>query len=263
LKSCHVAIAPCAIATILLGANVAAAEPSTHRADYRVAYIGLPVARATFTTVFDGDRFTVAGEMQSAGVANIVGRTTGSTTVSGVKANDRMQAERYVVAYSSGNDEQRMEVDFDNGSVTSAILTPEKKRTREDWVPVPESDMRAVLDPIAGVMIPEGSDVCDRTLPIFDGETRYDIHLNEAGTQPFQAEGYDGTPFAAEAIVCTARAEPKSGYHARNSSIQYMREMNVEVWFAHNEQAGIYAPVYARVPTKLGPVTITATHFGS
>jgi hypothetical protein len=66
-----------------------------------------------------------------------------------------------------------------------------------------------------------------------------------------------------EAIVCTARAEPKSGYHARNSSIQYMREMNVEVWFAHNEQAGIYAPVYARVPTKLGPVTITATHFGS
>lgn len=153
MKSRHVVIAPCAVVTILLGANVAAADPSTHRADYRVAYIGLPVARATFTTVFDGDRFTVAGEMQSAGVANIVGRTTGSTTVSGVKADDRMQAERYVVAYSSGDDEQRMEVDFDNGSVTSAILTPEKKRTREDWVPVPESDMRAVLDPIAGVMI--------------------------------------------------------------------------------------------------------------
>jgi hypothetical protein len=201
--------------------------------------------------------------MQSAGVANIVGRTTGSTTVSGIKADDRMQAERYVVAYSSGDDSQKMEVDFDNGSVASAVLTPEKKRTRPDWVPVPESDMRAVLDPIAGLMIPEGAEICDRTLPIFDGETRYDVHLSEAGTQPFQAEGFETEMFEDQAIVCSARAEPISGYHAESSSMQYMREMNVEIWFARNAEAGVYAPVFARIPTKLGPVTVTATRFGS
>lgn len=247
-----------ALAAIIPVLHAGAQETAIHQAEYRVSFIGLPVARATFTTVFQGDAFTVAGEMASAGVANIVGRTSGSTSVTGTRADDHLQPDSYVVAYSSGDDDHKMEVDFDGGAVVSARLTPEKKRTREDWIPVPEEHLREVLDPVSSLMIPAGGDICDRTLPIFDGETRFDVHLSRAGTTTFRTEGYEG-----EAIVCEARAEPKSGYHAEHSSVEFVRKASVEIWFARNVEADLYAPVYARVPTKLGPVTITATRFGS
>ncbi|WP_157928832.1 DUF3108 domain-containing protein [Pararhizobium haloflavum] len=249
-----------AAALVLYGVTVVAAgaQQTIHRADYRISFIGLPVAEATFSTIFDGERFSIAGEMNSAGVGNIVGRTSGSTSVTGVKTDDRLQASSYVVAYNSGRKSQQMAVAFDNGTVVSAKLTPEKKRTREDWIPVEQADLQSVIDPIGGLMAPGGADVCNRTLPIFDGETRFDVVLTEAGRQPFSTQGFEG-----EAIVCSARAEPKSGYHAKHSSVAFVRQTSVEVWFAKNEAADVYAPVYARVPTKLGPVTITATHFGS
>ena len=36
----------------------------------------------------------------------------------------------------------------------------------------------------------------------------------------------------------------------------------MEIWFAKAETMNVYAPVYVRIPTKLGPVTVSATRFG-
>lgn len=251
-----------AAAAVLVAASLPTAAqspgPTQHRVEYRVSFIGLPVAQATFTTIIDGISFSVDGNLKSAGVANIVGRTEGQSTVTGVVADDRMQASTYRLSYQSGDKEQSMAVDFQDGAVVKAVLNPQKKRTRPDWVPTDQGDLQSVLDPIAGFMLPGDADVCDRTLPLFDGETRYDVHMSEAGREPFETDGFSG-----EAIVCTARAEMKAGYHAENSAVEFLRTAQAEVWFAKNEAADLYAPVFARIPTKLGPVRITATRFGS
>ena len=247
------------VATLLAAAPAAAQSgQATHHAEYRVAFLGLPVARANFTTVFEGSEFRVAGEMSSAGVANIVGRTSGATAVSGTVGEDKLHPEHYVVTYSSGDESQKMEVLFEDGDVVSAELVPEKQRTRDDWIPTDPSDLSSVLDPVSGLMVPADAAVCDRTVEMFDGETRFDVHLTRVGEAPFSAEGFEG-----QAIVCNATAEPLSGYHSKRSSTEFIRQMSVEIWFARSEGAGVYAPVYARVPTKLGPVTVTATRFGS
>lgn len=248
----------CIVSAALLPPSGLKAEPATHRADYRVSFLGLPVAQASFLTMFEGSSFRVAGEMRSAGVGNIVGRTSGATSVSGEIADDHLQARHYLVTYESDGEEHLMEVRFQDGDVVASKLVPEKARSRGDWVPTDEGDLDSVLDPVSGLMVPAGAPVCDRTVPLFDGETRIDVHLTEVGSRPFTAEGYSGT-----AIVCRARAEPKSGYHARKKSTEFIRRMSVEIWFAPNEAAGIYAPVYARIPTSYGPVTVTAVRFGS
>jgi hypothetical protein len=55
---------------------------------------------------------------------------------------------------------------------------------------------------------------------------------------------------------------PKSGYREGRADIEYLKSISMEVWFAKAENMDLYAPVYARIPTKVGPVYITATKYG-
>ena len=118
--------------------------------------------------------------------------------------------------------------------------------------------MRAVVDPISGLIIPAGSNVCSKTLPIFDGESRMDIKLVDKGSRPFSTRGFEG-----EVKVCGVRFVPRSGYRKGRRDVEYLRQLTtMEIWFAKADTVAVYAPVYARIPTKLGPVTVSATRFG-
>jgi hypothetical protein len=37
----------------------------------------------------------------------------------------------------------------------------------------------------------------------------------------------------------------------------------MEIWFAKADAANVYAPVYVRIPTQYGPVTITAVRYSA
>ena len=178
--------------------------------------------------------------------------------MSGVVEPDRLQARSYVVSYTSGKKSSRTEVTFRNGNVKSTSQTPREKPHGKDWVALSRSDLQSVLDPISGLIVPAGTPVCPRKVSVFDGETRAEIVLEPNGRQPFSTDGYKG-----EAIACSVRFTPKAGYRKGNSSIKYLRDLkSIEVWFARSPSTGIYAPVYARVPTKIGSVTVWATQFG-
>lgn len=229
-----------------------------HRTDYSIALGILPVATVSFRTEISKKRYTISGELSSAGLADIISRTRGQTSVSGVISDDRLQATQYSVSYVSGKKGRDINVRFKNGNVLSATMKPERKRPPESWIPVTDSDMRSVLDPISGLIIPAGSKVCPKTLPIFDGESRIDLKLIAKGAKKFSTKGFEG-----EAIVCGVRFVPKSGYRKGRDDVEYLRRLqSMEIWFAKAEAANVYAPVYARIPTKVGPVIVSATRFG-
>ena len=85
-----------------------------------------------------------------------------------------------------------------------------------------------------------------------------DLVLSPMGTKPFAAEGFKG-----EAIVCSIRYTPKSGFRRGRTDIEYLRKTPMEIWFAKADGANVYAPVYVRIPTEYGMVTITAVKYGS
>lgn len=243
-------------AATCLPSPAAAATKSTTR--YSVRFLGLPIARAAFTTVVDGRNYTIEGHLRSAGLAAIFDSTRGATQVSGVVERDHLQARSFVVTYTSGKKKSRTEVIFRDGNVKSARQTPKPKQHGKDWVTLSQSDLQSVLDPVSGLVVPAGTPVCPRKVPVFDGETRADIVLEPTGRQPFSTNGYKG-----DAIACSARFVPKAGYRQGNSSIRYLRRLKtIEIWFARSPSADVYAPVYARVPTKIGSVTVWATRFG-
>lgn len=236
----------------------AAAEPVQIRTDYRVSLIGFPVASAKFLTEVDGKSYKISGDLRSSALSDIFSKTRGNASVSGKVSKEKLEASKFFVSYTSGKKKHRTEITFKNGDVRSTTNEPKSKTKAADWVPLLKADLRAVLDPLSGLVFPAGSAVCPRSLPIFDGESRATLHLTPKSVRPFRTKGFKG-----DAIVCTVRFEPNSGYRKNSSSIQYLRGLKgMEVWFAKHENVGLYAPVYAKVPTKIGQVIVAATRFG-
>ncbi len=79
-------------------------------------------------------------------------------------------------------------------------------------------DLLNVSDPLSALMIPakDARSVCDRSLSVFDGQTRVEIKLAFNGTESFTTGGFTG-----ESVICSAKFIPVSGYQKgkRNRSI--------------------------------------------
>ena len=258
MTSIRKALSGAILVLAMAGPQVAQAEPVQVQTDYRVSLIGFPVASASFLTRVDGKSYSISGDLRSSALSDIFSRTRGNASVSGKVAGDKLEASKFLVTYTTDKKKHRTEITFKDGDVRSTVNEPETKAKPDDWVPLLKGDLRKVLDPLSGLVFPAGSPVCPRSLPIFDGEGRATLHLAPKGVRPFRTKGFKG-----DAIVCSVRFEPNSGYRKNSSSIKYLRDLkNAEVWFARNDNVGLYAPVYAKVPTKIGKVIVAATRFG-
>lgn len=234
------------------------AEPVTFRTDYSVRLVGFPVAYASFVSEVDGAAYTISGTVRTSALSDILSKARGTAKVSGRMAEDRLLASSFQVSYSSGKSAKKTEIEFRNGNVKSTLNTPKRRASGADWVPLSADDLRAVLDPLSSLVFPGDSKVCPRSLPIYDGQSRVTLHLAPKGVRPYRTEG-----FAGDAVVCSIRFEPKAGYRKSSSGIQYLTQLTtMEIWFAKHEQGNLYAPVYAKVPTKIGQVIVAATRFG-
>lgn len=237
-------------------ASGAAAEVR-HKTDYSITLSGLPIARASFLTTVDSNSYVISGHIKSAGIADIISTISAETSVRGMMQRERLQAQQYSLAYTKGKRTRLYEVKFRNGDVTSTSTRPEPRRPR-NWVPVTAKDLRKVLDPISGLIFPAGAKVCPATLPIFDGETRMDLVLAPKGEKSYKSGNIN-----VDAIVCSVRFVPKAGFRKGRKDINYLSKLrSMEIWFAKADAVNVYAPVYVRIPTDFGPLSISAVKFG-
>lgn len=236
-----------------MGLPVARAASLVQETEYRIAIGGLPVARAVFNTRIEDKKYSISGHVNTSGLADLIADIDARTSVTGTLSNGSLKARKYDLTYSSGQKTRVYKVNFSGGRVTSNSISPEPRRP-DGWVPVTARHLHSVLDPISGLIIPEGRKSCPRSLPIFDGETRMDLVLGKKGVKPFKAEGYEG-----EALVCSVRFVPKGGYREGRKDIEYLKNSSqMEIWFAKAGKFKLLAPVYVRIPTQIGMLTISA-----
>ncbi|MBP0616977.1 DUF3108 domain-containing protein [Jiella mangrovi] len=235
----------------------AAAETSTVTTDYGMALIGLIIGKASFNTVIDGDRFTVRGRMSSAGLGKLVSETGGTSRVSGRLTSRGFSAESYGLDYKSDGKRWTSDVRFRSGRVTSANVSPKRSSNEKpSYVPVQRAQLTSVLDPLSGLMIrtSDAGSVCRRNLPLYDGWSRLNLRLSPRGKESVSLKGYSG-----DAVACSVRIDPVSGYDKRSKGLKFLRDQTIEVWFAPIARPDVYVPVYARIPTTIGPLTLQAT----
>src|SRR5262245_6948764 len=114
---------------------------------------------------------------------------------------------------------------LDDGNVKelAAAVPPPKS----DRVPVTQTNRRGIVDPLTAMLfsaaaVGEGlaRDVCRRTLPIFDGQQRFDLKLAFKRMDKITTEkGYAGP-----VVVCSVSYEPIAGHRPSTPLVKYLSE---------------------------------------
>lgn len=245
------------LAGLAIASGVARAD-DLYRTEYDISIFGLSIARAAIETVVSGPNYNLNGRFVTSGLARIFDNTDGTVHVTGSAVKGAIVPKSFDLAYKHGRKDKSTAIRFMNGDVVAAQNQPPVKKN-DPWVETMPGDLLNVSDPLSALMIPakDARSVCDRSLSVFDGQTRVEIKLAFNGTESFTTGGFTG-----ESVICSAKFVPVSGYQKGKKSIDYLaNKSRITISFAALGNSGIYAPVVARIGTRIGTLKIAATRF--
>ncbi|WP_273726338.1 DUF3108 domain-containing protein [Brucella gallinifaecis] len=229
-----------------------------YRTEYEISMFGLSIARSAIETTVKGANYGVNGRFKTSGIARVFDDTDGTVYVGGSSTPSKVTPSAFDLAYKHGRKNKSTKIRFSGGNVTSSENLPSVKK-RDPWVELTPQDLINVSDPLSALMIPtkDPKAVCNRTLRVFDGQTRADIRLSFNGTESFTTKGFTG-----ESVICSAKFIPLAGYQKGKKAIDYLANRSkITISFASLGNSDIYAPVVARIGTQLGTLKIEATRF--
>ena len=231
---------------------------------YRIDLDNFNLGSFRFTTTLNGSDYRVQG----AGHFSILGgllydlRTT--TASSGKVTSAGPEPATYMLSYAGGGDSGQLRMTFDSRAITALSIIPQRVRDPHK-IPVTKDQLVGALDPIAAAFFvarstdPTGDlKVCDRTVPVFDGDWRYDLVLAPKRKVPVRKQA--STAYAGDAVVCRVRFKPISGYAPDDPNIKVMSYTDdIEVWLVPLSGTDMYVPYHLRLPTDSGLISITST----
>jgi hypothetical protein len=240
-------------------AENALSSASRITAVYRVDLAGFNLGNFNLTTVFRGDDYEMRGEARFSILQGLLYQWTGSTASAGRVTSAGPQPAMYALSFSEGGGgkTERLRMTFGAGAVTDVQIVPYKGPNPRD-IPVTKSQLEGVVDPMSGAFLtahsenPNGDlNVCNQTLPVFDGRQRFDLVLTPkraVNVQRSASSGYTGP-----AVICRVKFIPIAGYQPDNPGIKLMSETDeIEVWLIPIRGTYMYVPYRIVLPTPVG-----------
>jgi hypothetical protein len=231
--------------------------------EYSVSLRGLPIGSARLKADVEDERYAIDFSGQVKGLVRLFSDGEASASAAGAAADGKLQPAQYSQYWIEDDDDETIRVAFSGATATDISVEPPVKRP-ERYVPVTKAHRTDVLDPASAFVWPAPGGVtpelCDRTLPIFDGRRRFDLELRFSRTETFD-EG-DGS-YSGPAVVCAVRYRPIAGHRPNRKSVKEMAaNEDIEVWMASADEA-MAAPVRIRIGTKFGRVALNAREFSA
>src|ERR1700723_4389093 len=145
-------------------------------------------------------------------------------------------------------------------AVTGIEISP-PFQDKPDRVPLGPGDKGGVGAPVGAVILPAPASgpilspaACNRTVPIFDGYTRFDVNLTYVGERTVSPKGYDGP-----VVVCAARYVPISGHSRDRPATKFMADnKDLEVWLAPIASDHVLFPFRVSARTMIGTLVVEA-----
>jgi hypothetical protein len=251
-----------ALALVFL-TGAAAARADTWRATYSVSLLGLPIGTASTVGQLSRTAYRIEANAKLSGLATLVANSRGAAAGAGAIAGGRILPATYAVTAVNPQLTRTMRMSLAGSAVTGIDISPPFE-DKPDRIPLRDQDKRGVIDPLGAFVISiPGADplvgpaACTRTIPVFDGYTRFDVRLAYIGQRRVKTAGYSG-PVA----VCAVRYVPIAGHRPDRPGTKFMAEnKNIELWLAPVESARVLLPYRVSVRTMIGTAVIEASEF--
>jgi hypothetical protein len=252
-----------------ISSPAALAEESTGQAmriavSYRVDLDNFNLGNFRFNASLNGSDYRVQGAGHFSILGGLLYDLQTTTASSGKVTGAGPEPAAYMLSYAGGGDSGQLRMSFDSGAITTLSIIPRKERDPRE-IPVTKNQLAGVLDPIAAAFFlarsndPTGDlKVCDQTVPVFDGEWRYDLVLAPKRKAAVRKQATTG--YASYAVVCKVRFKPISGYAPDDPNIKVMSYTDdIEVWLVPLSGTDMYVPYHLQLPTDSGLLSVTST----
>ena len=263
------AAAPVGLAALLalsVAGRAAAADGVTDlRASYAITLAIFTIGKVDVTAHFTTAAYSADIKGSTTGLGRLVSDSHAELKGDGAFAGARILPASYSLRTAERDFFTRVDMDLHDATVGKVDADPTLTDV-PDRVPLTPDLLRRVLDPVgafivqrAGAGPPDGKEVCNRTVPVFDGWVRYDISLTYKETANFVGSrtGYTGP-----AIVCQARYVPVAGHRLSNDSVQFMAQnKRLEAWMAPVKGTNLMVPIKIIIGTTVGDLAVTARDF--
>lgn len=244
---------------------VAPVQAESLVAHYSVKLIGLSLGTASLATNVEGSSYRVEASAKLSGIASMVSNSKGAATASGVIVQGKVAPNAYATTSANSKMTRTIRIAMVTGNVKAAEVTPPFEEG-PGRVPLTEAHKLGIADPLSALVMPVpgaapviGPAACDRTIPVYDGWTRFDVALRYVGVRNVKAVGYAG-PVA----VCNARYTPLAGHRPDRPATKFMMEnKTMEVWLAPVGESRVVVPFRISVSTMVGTTVIEATEFAA
>ena len=237
------------VAALAIGLGVAPSDASLDAgAAYDLSIAGIPIGDARLAVTTGEGRYRIEG---SADFGFLFWGGEGVAVSEGRAAEGGFDPEFYRLSYQGVTRPGAIEIAFAEGHAKEWRRVPEiPDRYREGRVPLSETDLRAVLDPLSALVIPApasipGAALCARVLPVFTGYTRFDLEFDGAAA-------LDG-----DVVECSVRYRPVAGHRPDSGSVERFSKPGAFAVRLAPIADGVWGPDLVAVETRFGTLRLT------
>jgi hypothetical protein len=240
-----------------------ALDTTVFRASYVIAVGGVVVGHASAESRFTDNGYVASISGSTSGVTRIVSDASARLSGSGRIAGSRILPSSYVLDTRENGFVTHVSMAMRSGTITDLVAVPRLAKA-PDRVPITSLHKSNIVDPLGAFIvpfdrpgIPIGRVVCNRTVKVFDGWTRFDVRLYYKETKA--VDGGAGM-YAGRVIVCGARYVPVAGHRAANVR-ELADNQRLEVWLVPLSNLKVLVPYRLIIGTRVGDIVISTTRF--
>jgi len=252
----------CALALMTVALGDHAHAEGKLDASYTISFARIRVGDIAATGVFGESEYAISARGRVGGIMKVLVDGEASFATHGTIKDGYPVPIAFTSKIVSDAETSDVTMVLDEGSVKElAPAAPPKS----DRVPVTQANRQGIVDPLTAMLFSAAAageglhrDVCRHTLPIFDGQQRYDLKLAFKRMDKVKAEkGYAG-PVA----VCSVSYEPIAGHRASTPLVKYLSEgREMEMALAPVAGTRLLAPFRMLVVGALANLLIEANQF--
>src|SRR5271169_5573159 len=243
-----------AMAFVTLGALAAPAQESDPL-ELRIevyGFAGFHVLTNRTRVAASGDRYTIATDLDTRGIASIFVDLNSHSEVRGRLIEDAARPEAYHGDVLRNGADRHYRIDYRaDGTVASDQTPPSAALHTSDAV----DQMRGTVDQLTAFFVLErqlaqrGS--CKLVVPVFDGLSRYNLHFSDAQAETLSPKG--AQRFAGPTVACTIRREDIAGFPSDRDGNGGTYKQG-KIWYARLTSADQMVPVRMEFDSEFGTV---------